>query len=151
MMVGKLFRYWRSFCREWETRIITFYTQLTSLKKGPCETITDSALMAETKANALRNAKEHVGDGFLVAMILIGLPDEYKACVTVTTQSDTVPNENMHLGTVTFDSQYRVVMSMRKFTSTVLQNSAQTSYFREDIVIDYICSVSTPLNTPFAR
>ena len=55
-------------------RIITLSTQLTSLKKKSSETITDYILRAESAANALRNAKETVSDGLLVAMVLKGLP-----------------------------------------------------------------------------
>ena len=73
-------------------RIITLYTQLTSLKKGPSETTTDFVLRAETAANALKNAKENVSDGLLIAMILKGLPDAYKPFVAVITQSDTIQN-----------------------------------------------------------
>ena len=40
----------------------------------------------------MRNAKENVSDGLVVAMILKGLPDEYKPFFAVTTQSDTVQN-----------------------------------------------------------
>ena len=58
-------------------RIITLYTQLASLKRGPLETTTDFVLRAQTAANALKNAKENVSDGLLIAMILKGLPDAY--------------------------------------------------------------------------
>ncbi|XP_066928169.1 uncharacterized protein [Clytia hemisphaerica] len=71
-------------------RIITLYTQLTSLKKKPNETITDYVLRAESAANALRMSKETVSDGLLVAMVVKGLPDEYQSFIAVTTQSEEI-------------------------------------------------------------
>ena len=68
-------------------RVIALYTQLTSLKKTANETITDYILRAESAANALRDADEIVSDGLLVAMVVKGLPDTYKAFIAVTTQS----------------------------------------------------------------
>ena len=73
-------------------RIITLYTQLTTLNKISSESVTDYVLRAETYANSLRNADEVVSEGLLVAMVLKGLPDEYKPFVAVTTQSDLVKN-----------------------------------------------------------
>ena len=69
-------------------RIISLYTQLTSLKKNSTESITDYILRAESTTNALCNAKETVSDGLLVAMVVKGLPDEYKSFIAVTTQSE---------------------------------------------------------------
>ena len=54
--------------------------------------MTDYILRAETAANALRTAEEHVSDALLVATVLKGLPDYYKAFVAVVTQSYTVHN-----------------------------------------------------------
>ena len=51
-------------------RIISLYTQLTSLKKKPGEQMTDYILRAESNANALRNTKEVISDGLLVAMVV---------------------------------------------------------------------------------
>ena len=69
-------------------RIIALYTQLTSLKKSESESITDYILRADTAANSLRTAGEIVSDGLLVAMVVKGLPDSYKAFIAVTTQSE---------------------------------------------------------------
>ena len=71
-------------------RVITLYNQLTTLTKGNSETVTDYMIRAEKAALALRSANEQVSDALLIAMILKGLPDEYKAFVTVVTQSESV-------------------------------------------------------------
>ena len=58
-------------------RIITLFTQLTSLKKRSSESVT------ETAASSLKTIGEQVSDGLLISMILKGLPDDYKPFVVV--------------------------------------------------------------------
>ena len=69
-----------------ETRVIGLYTELTSLKKEDGEDLTDYMLRAETAASMLKTAGETVSDNLVVAMILKGLPAEFKPFITVTTQ-----------------------------------------------------------------
>ena len=71
-------------------RIITLYNELTTLKKNHSEPITDYLLRAENAATSLRAVKEQVSDSLLIAMVLKGLSDEYKAFVAVTTQAENV-------------------------------------------------------------
>jgi len=69
-------------------RIISLYTELTSLAKQPNESVTDYIIRAETAVAALKNAEEAVSDSLLIAMALKGLPENYKSFVVVITQSD---------------------------------------------------------------
>ncbi len=69
-------------------RIICLYTELTSLTKKSSESVTDYVLRAENSSSALQEAGEAVSDGLLVAMVLKGLPPQYKSFVAVVTQSD---------------------------------------------------------------
>ena len=71
-------------------RIITLYNQLTTLQKTRSETVTDYLIRAENTAMSLRSVGEQVSDALLIAMVLKGLPDEYKAFVAVTTHSENV-------------------------------------------------------------
>ena len=59
-------------------RIITLYTELTSLEIGTNQTVTVYLIRAEKAIMALRNAKETLSDGLIIAMILTGLPESYK-------------------------------------------------------------------------
>ena len=69
-------------------RIISLYTELTTLAKGTDESVTDYFLRAEKAATALKNAGEVISDGLLIAMSLKGLPQTYSAFTTVITQKD---------------------------------------------------------------
>ena len=69
-------------------RIISLYTELTSLVKKNEESVTDYVIRAETAAAALENAGETVSDSLLIAMILKGLPDSFQSFVAVITQSE---------------------------------------------------------------
>ena len=70
-------------------RIIALYTELTSLKKNDNESVTDYVIRAETAATSLKTAGETISDSLLIAMVLKGLPLEFKPFSTVVTQKDT--------------------------------------------------------------
>ncbi|GFO23132.1 transposon ty2-lr2 Gag-Pol polyprotein [Plakobranchus ocellatus] len=69
-------------------RVITLYTELTSLIKLKHESITDYIIRAETSAASLRDAGEKVSDSLLISMVLKGLPTDYQPFVTVITQKE---------------------------------------------------------------
>lgn len=69
-------------------RIISLYTELTSLKKSSDESVTDYILRAETAATSLKTSGEVISDSLLTAMVLKGLPAEFKPFSTVITQKD---------------------------------------------------------------
>ncbi len=59
-------------------RVISLYTELTSLSKEESETVTDYIIRTERIMTALRNANETLSDGLIIAMVLKGLPSNYK-------------------------------------------------------------------------
>ena len=69
-------------------KIISMYTELTSLRKDSKETVTEYLLRAESYSTALKNAGENISDSLLIAMLLKGLPVGFKAFTVVITQSD---------------------------------------------------------------
>ena len=66
-------------------RIISLYTELTSLKMSATEDVTQYIIRAETASASLKSAGETISDSLLIAMILKGLTDEYKTFSTVVT------------------------------------------------------------------
>ena len=71
-------------------RVVTLWTQLTTLVRGPSEDVTDYIIKAENSVSALRNAGEVVSDSLLIAMVLKGLPSSFKPFEVVVTQNHDV-------------------------------------------------------------
>ena len=62
--------------------------ELTSVQKGHDECITDYVLRTETATALLKSAGETVSDSLLIAMVLKGLPTEYKTFSVIAMQRD---------------------------------------------------------------
>ena len=69
-------------------RIISLYSELTSLKMNSSENVIGYLIRAETSATRLKNVGETVSDLLLIHMCLKGLPDAFKPFSTVVTQKD---------------------------------------------------------------
>ena len=69
-------------------RVISLYTELTSLQKEATESVKDYIIRAEAATTALRNPEENHSDGLLMAIILKGLPESFKPFAIHITQGD---------------------------------------------------------------
>ena len=90
-------------------RIISLYTELTTLKFLPGENMTDFLIRAENAATSLKTAGEVISDSLLIAMILKGLPEDYKTFSTVIMQSTK---------TITF-SEFKVALRSQEESENV--------------------------------
>lgn len=90
-------------------RVITLYTELTTLKMGDDERVTDYMLRAETAATSLKSADENISDSLLIATT------EYRPFSTVITQKDKQ---------VTF-SEFKVSLRSFEETQKMSNNSEQ--------------------------
>ena len=72
------------------TRIISLYTELTSLRMCDEEDITDYLIRAENIFTDLKSTGETLSENLLTAMILKGLPTSYETFVVVQTQADSL-------------------------------------------------------------
>ena len=69
-------------------RISSLYATLTSLQKSSSETVTDYVLRAENCASALQNAGQVISNELLIAMVMKGLPTNYKTFCVVMQQRE---------------------------------------------------------------
>ena len=71
-------------------RVVTLWTELSTLVRGGSEDVTDYIIRAENAVAALRMAGEVVSDSLLIAMVLKGLPSCFKPFEVVVTQNHDV-------------------------------------------------------------
>ncbi|XP_034076783.1 uncharacterized protein LOC117549204 [Gymnodraco acuticeps] len=117
-------------------RVISLYTELTSLQKYANESITDYIIRAETTITALRNAEEILSDGLLIAMILKGLPASFKPFSIHTTQSDE------KITFAEFKTKLRSYESTEKFSGSSVDDSVMKvrgKYFDVKLLTCYTC------------
>ena len=67
-------------------KVISLYTELTSLKRLESESITDYIIRTENISNNLKEAEEVTSDRLLIAMVLKELSPNFKPFITVITQ-----------------------------------------------------------------
>ena len=67
-------------------KVISFYTELTSMRRLESKSITDYIIRTESISNTLKEAEEVISDGLLIAMVLKGFPLNFKPFTTVITQ-----------------------------------------------------------------
>ncbi|RUS70255.1 hypothetical protein EGW08_021985 [Elysia chlorotica] len=111
-------------------RVISLYTELTTLVKSQHESLTEYIIRAETAVAALRSAQEEISDSLLIAMVLKGLPASYQAFVVVITQSEKKQ---------TF-SEFKV--SLRSFEETEKSRAGAS----EDSILKSFSRMSTSTN-----
>lgn len=114
-------------------RIIALYTGLTSLKMCKSENVTDYMLRAESCATSLTSAGEKVSDGLLVAMVLKGLPEDYKAFSTVITQREK---------TVTF-SEFKIALRNYEENEKCRSSHLQSASGKDDNVMNFKSNVNS--------
>ena len=69
-----------------ESKVISLYTELTSLRRLESESITDYIIREENISNALKEDGEVIRNELLIATALKGLPPNFKPFKTVITQ-----------------------------------------------------------------
>ena len=69
-------------------RVLKLYEELTTLRMTSDEDVTDYLIRAERAATGLRAANENITNNLIIAMLLKGLPDDYKSFVVVHTQME---------------------------------------------------------------
>ncbi|XP_006826135.1 uncharacterized protein LOC102800653 [Saccoglossus kowalevskii] len=69
-------------------RVIALYNELTTLLMKDSEDVTDYIIRAESAATSLKAAGEVISDSLLIAMMLKGLPPQFRTFVAVITQRE---------------------------------------------------------------
>ena len=67
-------------------KVISFYTEVTPLRRLESASITDCMIRVENICNALKEAGEVINNGLLIAIVLKGLPLNFKPFTAVITQ-----------------------------------------------------------------
>ena len=103
-------------------RVLNLYTQLTSLKMMEKENTTDYMVRAETAATLLKAAGEVISDSLLIAMILKGLPIEFKMFRAVIGQKKTLTFSEFKVELRTFEESEKPYKKCEDDDSTGIMN-----------------------------
>ena len=104
-------------------RVISLYTELTSLSKKADESATEYMLKAEKISSSLLSAGETISDSLVIAMLLKGLPANYHAFTAVVTQSEETHKDF---------SKFKVALKNFEDTLLINNNSATDSVMKAD-------------------
>ena len=111
-------------------RVSSLYSVLTSLHKGPDETITDYILKAESAACGLQNAGQEISDELLQAMVMKGLPPQYKTfCVVVSQKERTMNFTEFKAALRSFEENEKAAFAGRHNTKVMYNNGNLHSQF----------------------
>jgi len=69
-------------------RVMSLYAELSGMQLREDESVTDYMIRGETAVASLKTAGENISDSLLVAMLLKGLPPQFKTFATVINQKD---------------------------------------------------------------
>ena len=87
----KVFQILRNyFCGTGRSRVLSLFTEIGSLKKKDCESVTRYILRAEEIMLALKVAKHPIDEMMSIALVVNGLPGEYKHFRTIVFQTDNI-------------------------------------------------------------
>lgn len=116
-------------------RIISLYTELTSLTNEKNESVTDYIIRAEAIITALKNAGESLTDGLLIAMIMKGLPETFKPLIVHVTQSEakiTFSDFKVKLRSYEETERMRVAITNDNVMRTKVQSDQDSTSWRAD-------------------
>ena len=108
-------------------RIITLYTEFTSLTKQSDENVTDYIIRAETLSSSLREAGETISDSLLVAMTMKGLPKEFLPICVVMSQKDELPFMDFKKALRNFEDTEKLTRSEKELSKETIME-ARHSY-----------------------
>ena len=87
----KVFDILRNFyCGTGRSKILSLFTEVGSLKKENTETVTSYILRAEEIILALKHCKHQIDDMMAIALVVKGLPSEYRHFRTIVFQTDNI-------------------------------------------------------------
>ena len=104
-------------------RVSSLYAVLTSLQKGPEESVTDYVLRAESAACGLQNAGQAISDELLQAMVMKGLSNNYKTfCVVMSQKEKTMTFTEFKSALRSFEENEKTCLAARQNSKIMYGN-----------------------------